>query len=87
MDRRNIEQLLRQVAAGQVSAEEAAHQLQGLPFEDLGFARIDHHRALRKGYPETIFCQGKTTPKILAIAQRLAASGWAMARILGVVLP
>jgi len=75
MDRRSIEHLLRQVAGGQVSAEEALHQLQTLPFEDLGFARIDHHRALRKGYPETIFCQGKTTPQILAIAQRLAASG------------
>jgi NCAIR mutase (PurE)-related protein len=75
MDRRSIEHLLRQVAAGQVSAEEAARQLQGLPFEDLGFARIDHHRALRKGYPETIFCQGKTTEQILTIARRLAASG------------
>ena len=75
MDRQSIAQLLHQVAAGQVSAEEAVHQLENLPFEDLGFARIDHHRSLRKGYPETIFCQGKTTPQILAIAQRLAASG------------
>lgn len=75
MDRRSVEHLLRQVAAGEVSAEEAAHQLQSLPFEDLGFARIDHHRALRRGYPETIFCQGKTTAQILAIAQRLAAHG------------
>ncbi len=75
MDRHSIELLLRQVAAGEVSAAAAAQQLQILPFEDLGFARIDHHRALRRGYPETIFCQGKTTAQILAIAQRLAASG------------
>lgn len=75
MDRHRLELLLRQVAAGELSAEAAAQQLQALPFEDLGFARIDHHRALRRGYPETIFCQGKTTPQILAIAQRLAANG------------
>ncbi|MCC7263235.1 MAG: nickel pincer cofactor biosynthesis protein LarB [Candidatus Latescibacteria bacterium] len=75
MDRQRLELLLRQVAAGELSAEAAAQQLQALPFEDLGFARIDHHRALRRGYPETIFCQGKTTPQILAIAQRLAANG------------
>lgn len=75
MDKRSVEHLLRQVAAGEVTAEAAAHQLQSLPFEDLGFARIDHHRALRKGYPETIFCQGKTTAQILAIAQRLDAHG------------
>ncbi len=75
MNRDTIEHLLRQVAGGQVSAEEALRQLETLPFEDLGFARIDHHRTLRRGYPEAIFCQGKTTEQVLAIATRLAASG------------
>ncbi|HHW02412.1 MAG TPA: nickel pincer cofactor biosynthesis protein LarB [Thermoanaerobacterales bacterium] len=45
--------------------------LKGLPFEDLGFARIDHHRALRRGVPEVIFCQGKTLPRIVEIVRHM----------------
>ncbi|MCL6559373.1 MAG: nickel pincer cofactor biosynthesis protein LarB [Firmicutes bacterium] len=45
--------------------------LKGLPFEDLGFARIDHHRALRRGVPEVIFCQGKTSPRIVEIVRHM----------------
>jgi hypothetical protein len=74
MDRQAILQLLENVASGQLAAAEAFKHLENLPFEDLGFARIDHHRTLRKGYPETIFCQGKTTDQIIAIAERLLAN-------------
>jgi NCAIR mutase (PurE)-related protein len=75
MDRLAIQQLLAQVAAGEVSAEQAFAQLRDLPFENLGFAHVDHHRSLRRGYPETIFCQGKTTEQVVRIAERILAGG------------
>jgi pyridinium-3,5-biscarboxylic acid mononucleotide synthase len=75
MDQIRLEQMLRDVAAGDVAPDEAMSQLRSLPFEDLGFAHVDHHRALRTGYPETIFCQGKTPSQVVAIAERLAAAG------------
>ena len=59
MDRETIYQLLQRIAAGDLAPETALDQLRDLPFENLGFAHLDHHRALRKGYPEVIFCQGK----------------------------
>ncbi|MBT4612326.1 MAG: nickel pincer cofactor biosynthesis protein LarB [Gemmatimonadetes bacterium] len=74
MDQIRLEQMLRDVAAGDVAPHEAMSQLRSLPFEDLGFAHVDHHRALRTGYPETIFCQGKTPVQVVAIAERLAAA-------------
>jgi NCAIR mutase (PurE)-related protein len=61
------------VAAGEVSAEKALDRLKDLPFENLGFAHLDHHRSLRTGYPEVIFCQGKTTDQVVRIAARIAA--------------
>ena len=54
-----------------MSPEIAASALRHLPYEDLGFAKIDHHRELRKGYPETIFCQNKTPEQVVAIAGRM----------------
>jgi hypothetical protein len=50
-------------------------QLSTLPFEDLGFARIDHHRALRQGFPEVVFCAGKTVDQVVEIGERIVASG------------
>jgi NCAIR mutase (PurE)-related protein len=70
-----LRELLAQVAAGRVSPEDAAERLALLPFEDLGFARVDHHRALRGGFPEVIFGPGKTVEQILAIAERIVAQG------------
>ena len=67
--------LLERVRSGAVRPEAAAEELAKLPFEDLGFARVDHHRALRQGLPEVIFGQGKTAPQIIAIAERLLAAG------------
>lgn len=68
-----LEALLKDVAEGRLSAETAVDRLRHLPFEDLSFARIDHHRALRQGHPEVIYCEGKTTDQVVSIAERLAA--------------
>jgi len=71
--------LLDQVEAGLVPAAEAealiAEHLRQQPFEDLGFARVDHHRAIRQGFPEVIFGAGKTPGQIAAIAERIASRG------------
>ncbi len=75
MDRARLHELLTQVRDGTVDVEHALNTLKTLPFEDLGFARIDHHRALRKGFPEMIFGQGKTARQISEIARRIAANG------------
>lgn len=64
--------LLDSVKAGALDVEEAVERLRSLPFEDLGFARLDHHRHLRQGFPEVIFCQGKRIDQIVRIASRLA---------------
>jgi NCAIR mutase (PurE)-related protein len=68
-----LRHLLRQVRSEDVSIEQALDRLRDLPFEDLGFARVDHHRALRRGVPETVFCQGKTPQQVATIVERLAA--------------
>ncbi len=73
MDPESLKSLLQSVKAGQVSPEEAAARLATLPFEDLGFAKVDHHRALRRGFPEAVFGAGKTPEQIAAIVERIAA--------------
>lgn len=75
MDREIIKRLLEQVKEGQVSVDDALHRLRNLPYEDLGFARIDHHRSLRKGFPEVIYCPGKTIEQIVEITGRIVSSG------------
>jgi len=71
-----IEALLAEVAAGRVAPQAALEKLRHLPFEDLPFARIDHHRELRQGQPEVVFCEGKTADQVVAICERLeSASG------------
>lgn len=70
-----LRELLKRVAAGQTAVETALSQLETLPFEDLGFACVDHHRSLRCGFPEVIFGQGKTPEQIEAIFMRLTAAG------------
>lgn len=72
MDRDYLLQLLQQVAEGETKPEDAVETLKDLPFEDLGFANIDQHRNLRTGYPEAVFCQGKTPEQIAAIMKVLA---------------
>src|SRR5207302_1070239 len=66
-----IRQLLAQVQTGGINAEEAARRLKTLPYENLGFAAVDHHRVFRQGMAEAIFCEGKTAAQAVAIARRL----------------
>ena len=75
MDEQRLRELLERVKSGDAPIDEAIASLRTLPFEDLGFAKVDHHRALRHGFPEVIYCPGKTTPQIIAIAERLHANG------------
>ncbi|MXZ73569.1 MAG: nickel pincer cofactor biosynthesis protein LarB [Gemmatimonadetes bacterium] len=75
MNESQIKSLLEQVRSGQLAVDEASAQLRSMPFEDLGFAQVDHHRALRCGFPEVIFCTGKTDEQVAAIAERIVASG------------
>ena len=70
-----IRLLLEQVKAGELHIEDAMAKLRRLPYEDLDFARVDHHRALRTGFPEVIYCPGKQTAHIIAIAEKLQESG------------
>jgi NCAIR mutase (PurE)-related protein len=67
--------LLAEVASGALPLEEAERRLAWAPVEDLDFARVDHHRALRQGFPEVVFGQGKTPEQIVAIGERIAARG------------
>ena len=75
MHREALLELLRAYKAGGSTEAELADRLTSLPFEDLGFAKVDHHRALRSGMPEAIFAEGKTPAQVAAIFARLAASG------------
>jgi hypothetical protein len=63
------------VKDGRTGVDEAMDRLRHLPFEDLGFARVDHHRQLRRGFPEVIFCPGKTADQIIRIFESLASKG------------
>ena len=71
MDTKTLKQLLESVAKGNITTENALNELKDFPFENLGFAHVDHHRALRTGYPEVIFCQGKTEEQVSKIAERI----------------
>jgi len=70
-----LQQLLKDVKAGRLTVDEAVEKLRHLPFEDLGFACVDHHRKIRRGYPEVIYCPGKTNEQIIKIFSALAAKG------------
>jgi pyridinium-3,5-biscarboxylic acid mononucleotide synthase len=67
-----LREVLEQVRAGGRSVEDALARIKDLPYQDLGFARLDHHRALRQGFPEVVFCEGKRTEHTVAIMQQLA---------------
>lgn len=71
MNEQKIRELLRSVREGKVEIEQAVNSLKDLPFENLGYAMIDHHRDLRRGYPETIFCEGKTIDQIKGIVIKM----------------
>ena len=73
MDRDKLKALLEDVRAGRLSPDQALFRLRDFPYEDLRFAKVDLHRALRAGVSEAVFCQGKTPEQVVAIVSRLAA--------------
>ncbi len=75
MNSMQIEALLNEVRDGHVNVDEAMDRLRSLPFEDLGFAKLDHPRSLRTGMPEVIFASGKTSEQVAAIFARMAQAG------------
>ena len=75
MNSEALRKLFEQVRKKRLSPDEAVERLRHLPFEDLGFAKLDHHRALRQGMPEVIFAEGKTPSQVADIFRRLAAHG------------
>ncbi len=75
MNSDELKKLFQKIKKGTVSPDEAVQMLRHMPFEDLGFAKVDHHRALRVGVPEVIFGQGKTAKQVAEIFSRLAAHG------------
>jgi NCAIR mutase (PurE)-related protein len=78
VDRERIKQLLERLRSGELSVDEALDELRLVPFERLGFANVDLHRAVRRGFPEVIFGPGKRPEEILEIAKRLRAAGQAV---------
>ena len=75
MEVEKLKALLEQVKDGEVNVDDALQSLRTLPFEDLGFSKIDHHRQLRTGFPEVIFCEGKTVAHMKQISERILAAG------------
>jgi hypothetical protein len=75
MDIEKLRTLLEGVREGSLSIDKALEKLKSLPYEDLGFAKVDHHRPLRMGTPEVIFCQGKTVEQVVKIVERMIKEG------------
>jgi NCAIR mutase (PurE)-related protein len=75
VDPRDLRNLLEEVREGRTSPEAAVERLKSLPFEDLGFAKLDHHRALRRGFGEVVYGGGKTDEQVAAIVERIASRG------------
>ncbi len=75
MEPKRLRELLKNVEQGRMTAREAFEALKLLPYEDLEFAKVDHHRALRTGFPEVIYAPGKTAEHIVEIARALRAKG------------
>ena len=73
MNREELSNLLRLVEAGKLSPADAAERLKHLPFEDLGFAKVDHHRTLRQGFAEVVFAKGKTPRQVAEIVRAMLA--------------
>lgn len=75
MDHNRLKRLLSDLRGGKIGVTAAVERLRTLPYEDLGFASVDHHRSIRQGFPEVIFCEGKTSAQIVAIARGLLKKG------------
>jgi len=75
MTRERVATLLQNLQSGEATIEQVLERLRSLPYEDLGYAKIDHHRELRKGVPEAIYCPGKTQAQILGLVERVRKAG------------
>ena len=75
MNEAQLRSLLEQLREGAVGVDQAVDKLRNLPYEDLGYAKVDHHRALRTGNPEVIFAEGKSAAQVAAIFERMALAG------------
>lgn len=75
MDELQLRSMLQQVKNGELPIEQAVADIKELPYQDLEFAKIDHHRQLRCGFPEVIYCAGKTVAQVVTIFSTLAAKG------------
>jgi len=75
MDRNYLRELLNSLKKDEIGIEETIEILGKLPFEDLGYARVDHHRSMRKSHPEVVYCEGKEPEQIRGIVEALARSG------------
>jgi len=75
MDEKGIRKLLLEVRSGRLRLEAALERLRHLPYEDLGFARLDRHRALRRGFPEIVYGEGKSDAQLVSIVKRLGRGG------------
>jgi pyridinium-3,5-biscarboxylic acid mononucleotide synthase len=73
VDIKKIKKLLSDVKTGKLKVEEAYSMLKHMPYDDIGHAKLDNHRAMRKGFPEVIYCEGKTTQQIVEIAKKLSS--------------
>lgn len=71
MNEKSLRDLLLSIRQNEMSLDEGIAKLKDLPFEDLGFAKVDHHRQLRQGFPEVVYCAGKTREQIVTIVERL----------------
>ena len=74
MYKQQIKEILQDIRENKIKVDDAVEKLKNLPFEDIGFAKIDHHRAIRRGFPEVVFCQNKTTEQVAEIVKRMAAN-------------
>ncbi|MBS0010069.1 MAG: 1-(5-phosphoribosyl)-5-amino-4-imidazole-carboxylate carboxylase, partial [Bacteroidales bacterium] len=75
MNREELKKILEELASGKINTGDALDKLKYFPFSDLGFARIDHHREIRTGYPEIVFCQGKTIEQVRDIFKHISDTG------------
>jgi NCAIR mutase (PurE)-related protein len=75
MDPKRLEGLLERVKSGEVDVSGALAELSSLPYKDLGYARVDHHRALRQGVPEVVWAEGKTPEQVVGVAEELVKGG------------
>ena len=75
MNEQELKSILTKIRQGTIDVETAFDKMKNLPFEDIQFAKIDHHRGIRNGFPEVIFCQGKTDEQILAIVKKMLDYG------------